>query len=128
MPEPKWDVYPNFGRDEFVCKCGCGRADMDPLFVSKLQSIRTDTGLPMTITSGYRCPEHNQMVSSSGKDGPHTTGKAADISCRGETALAFLKAALEHRFQGIGVQQKGGGRFIHLDMVQRPYGRALWSY
>ena len=35
-----WSVYRNFRKDEFTCKCGCGRADMQPSFMGRLQALR----------------------------------------------------------------------------------------
>lgn len=101
---------------------------MDPLFLSKLQAIRSEMGIPMRVTSGYRCPDHNDRVSSSGRDGPHTTGKAADIGCDGRDAYRLLAAALKYRMQGIGINQKGDGRFLHFDTLAAPHRPRVWSY
>ena len=43
-----------------------------------LQTARENLG-PLQITSAYRCPSHNDSVSSTGMAGPHTTGLAVDI-------------------------------------------------
>jgi len=47
----------------------------------------------------------------------------------GKPMWVLLKIALEEGMTGIGVQQKGSGRFLHLDDVteeiQRPW---IWSY
>jgi len=72
-----WSHYSNFKEAEFACQCGCGKADMDPGFISKLQQVRTviardGNDMPMRITSGFRCAIHNQKVSSTGPNGPHT--------------------------------------------------------
>lgn len=120
--------WPNFSRDEFACKC-CGKAPMDPAFMDMLQSLRHEFGKPMPISSGYRCPDHNSRVSSTGHNGPHTTGQAADIAVSRRDAYEMLQHAVRI-FTGIGIQQKGNGRFIHLDMVDssnhpRP---TIWSY
>jgi len=49
-----------------------------------------------------------------------------DIGVQGEQALKLLKMALnDARINGVGVNQKGGGRFIHLDTDNRT---AIWSY
>ena len=120
-----WNEINNFTEDEFKCKCGCGRADMDLSFVKKLDQIREDLDFPLIISSGFRCPDHNDNVSSTGRDGPHTTGKAADVKLSYETARKFLSEAT-HWFNGIGVNQKGepGTRFIHVDSL----GDRVWSY
>ena len=36
-----------------------------------------------------------------------------------------LRLALDANFTGIGIQQKGHGRFVHLDIREHP---AIWSY
>ena len=124
---------PNFTPDEFACKCGCGRADMDATFMKKLQMVRDEFG-PMIIASGFRCPAHNAKVSSTGEAGPHTTGKAADIRCSGYDAHRLMMLAGKHLFSGLGVSQKGShsSRFVHLDQLEpgeakgaRPW---VWSY
>jgi uncharacterized protein YcbK (DUF882 family) len=104
---------------------------MHPGFIQMLDDLRHEFGGPLFITSGYRCPEHNQRVSSTGPNGPHTSGKAVDIGIRGGDARLLLGLAIKAGFTGIGVQQKGSGRFIHLDMLDDAPGQPrpwLWSY
>jgi len=133
MSEWNPSATPNFTPDELACKCGCGRADMDATFMRKLQMVRDEFG-PMQISSGFRCPEYNAKVSGTGEDGPHTTGKAADIRCSGHAAHRLLAIASKNLFPGIGISQKGahGSRFIHLDQLEpgeakgaRPW---VWTY
>ena len=65
--------------------------------------------------------------------GSHTSGKAVDVACERGFAYQVLFAAVKLGFTGIGVQQSGSRRFLHLDTVgvednfhvPRP---ALWSY
>jgi len=126
-----WDEYENFTEDEFRCQCGCGETNMDPDFMYSLQSLRRSYGKGMTVTSGYRCPEHNNRVSSTGLGGPHTTGKAADIAVQRGDAYELLKLAVLHPFTGYGINQKGHGRFIHLDTLRVKEGHprpTVWSY
>ncbi len=130
MTEPDWSKYRNFSRSEFECKCGCGQAEMSDMFMTLLQNLRTKCATPFVISSGYRCPDHNDAVSGSGRDGPHTTGKACDISIRGELAWIVLAHAMRTGLPGIGIKQHGDGRFIHLDMLSNdthPRPR-VWSY
>lgn len=125
-----WSKYPNFTEEEFRCR-HCGKAPMDEAFLAKLQLLRSRLGRPIQINSGYRCPEHNSQVSSTGRTGPHTTGKAVDIASHSDGAYSLVRLALELGFLGIGVSQRPGqGRFIHIDTLtghesQRP---AIWSY
>lgn len=119
----------HFSDAELCCK-HCGECEMDTEFLEVLEDIREAMGIPLFVTSGYRCPEHNIMVSNTGRDGPHTTGKAVDIMISGESAFKLVNTALYHGITGIGVKQKGryGGRFIHLDMVRGVMRPRIWSY
>ena len=119
-----WSAYKHFTRGEFACKCGCGRADMQPLFLGRLQALRMIWGKPMSITSGYRCPDH-PVEKAKANPGTHAQGIAADIGISGADAVTLLRLALDANFTGIGVQQKGSGRFLHLDIREHP---AIWSY
>lgn len=126
-----WHDYANFNKHEFMCRCGCGRADMDPKFVYTLQFIRDRAGFPLVISSGYRCPDHNQAVSSTGsRTGPHTLGKAADIRVSGEAAYHLVRLAVRQQVTGIGIHQTGphARRYIHLDILTGPTRPTIWSY
>lgn len=116
-----------FNAGEFACS-HCAKNLISPDLLTELDELRHICGFPFVISSGYRCPDHNARVSSTGRNGPHTTGLAADIAVSHENAVTILEHALQNQaFTGIGVQQKGSGRFIHLDMVARPT-RTIWSY
>lgn len=116
---------------EFECRCGCGRAPMDNEFLERLDAVRGAYGKPLAVTSGYRCPSYNAKVSGTGMTGPHTTGKAADLAVARGDAYKLLGIALRYGFTGIGVQQKGAARFLHLDTLTDAPGQprpTLWSY
>ena len=121
-----WSRYPNFAPNEFKCS-HCGKVEMQPAFMEQLQLLRTIYGKPMRITSGYRCPEHPVEARKS-KPGAHSEGRAADIGVVGPEAHAILRLALENGFTGIGVQQKGEGRFIHVDTSTTGVRPSVWSY
>lgn len=120
-----------FRAQEFACK-HCGNIRMDPFFLERLDRLRERYGKPLVVSSGYRCPEHNAAVSSTGPAGPHTTGHAADVMVSRAEAHALLRVVFDMRaFTGIGVQQKGASRFIHLDDLPTAPGRprpTIWSY
>jgi len=121
---------PYFTQDEMRCQCGCNQDGMNADFMERLTSLRADWGKPMTVTSAYRCPQH-PIEAKKAKPGAHASGRAVDIAVQGEDAYNFLCAALGHGFSGIGVQQKGGGRFIHLDDLTQDEGwprPTVWSY
>jgi len=116
-------MWKHFKISEFDCK-HCGENKMDPKFIDILDAIREEVGFGLVVTSGYRCPTHNQNVSSTGPNGPHTTGKAVDFGVQGDRAYAVVKAGVSRGLR-VGVNQKGNARFIHLDNIN---GSPIWSY
>jgi zinc D-Ala-D-Ala carboxypeptidase len=119
-----------FRKSEFACK-HCGENRMDKGFVDRLDTLRAVYGKPLVVSSGYRCPTHNMAVSSTGPDGPHTTGRAVDLRVRGADAYQLLQLALHAGFSGVGIQQKGASRFLHLDDLPNSPTRprpTVWSY
>lgn len=121
-----WSKYPNFSEAEFRCK-HCGKVNMDPDFLSRLQAVRTAYGKPLVVTSGYRCPEH-PIEAKKPNPGAHSMGKAADVAVRGTDAYLVLKLAIEQGFTGIGINQKGPGRYLHLDTSTKAPRPNIWSY
>lgn len=124
-----WSLYPNFTEDEFRCK-HTGRCKMDPVFMRRLQHLRSVFGKPMRITSGYRDPSH-PVEAAKDKPGAHSEGRAADVAVQGADAVRLVQLAIGLGFTGIGVQQKGTARFIHLDDLTQldNYPRpTIWSY
>lgn len=120
-----------FTRDEFKCKCGCETNLIQDDFISKLDRLRSALGFPLVISSGYRCPKHNREVSGTGDSGPHTTGRAADIVVERSKAFLLISIAANNGFTGIGVKQRGTGRYIHLDDLLNAPGQprpTIWSY
>jgi zinc D-Ala-D-Ala carboxypeptidase len=123
-----WSLYPNFSEAEFRCR-HTGKCLMHPDFMARLQQLRTVYGRPMRISSGYRDRTH-PVEARKATTGAHTMGRAADIAVEGWEAMRLVQLAVECGFSGIGVQQKGSGRFIHVDdvpsvLLPRP---AMWSY
>lgn len=120
----RYFLYSEFDQKDLP---GSGEEYMDYLFLNNLDALRHQCGFPFIITSGYRSPEYNNQVSSTGYDGPHTSGKAADILVSRSNAYEVLRNALAMGcFEGIGINQKGDSRFIHLDSIQG--SNRLWSY
>lgn len=127
-----WDEIEFFNRSEWACQ-HCGRCEVDHTFVERIDELRRKYGAPLRISSGYRCPDHNAAISSTGRDGPHTTGRAVDLAVSRGDAYKVLKIAMAMGgFSGIGIAQKGSGRFLHIDDLRndetagpRP---TIWSY
>lgn len=117
----------NFTREELACK-HCGKMEIPLHVVQMLQKVRDKVGFPLKINSGYRCPEYNAQLAETGSNGPHTVA-AFDIAADGRQAFAIIKAAIEVGFTGIGVSQKGSGRFVHIDYLPTSHPRPMvWSY
>lgn len=112
----------NFGRHEFECKCGCGLRDPHPVLVVGLQRLREILRAPITVTSGCRCPMHNDR--SGGSQGsfhmPHD--ELDGYSCAADIVTGFpLRTVVDHAelleafsTGGIGVYVDGTPR-LHLD-------------
>lgn len=121
---------PYFTKRELKCKCGRCRGSMDDAFMAKLSAMRREAGFGFILSSAYRCPNHNVKVSSTGREGPHTTGRAVDIVCFGAKAHRVVELANKHGMTGVGISQKGrhSKRFVHVDdlsITARPW---IWSY
>ncbi len=121
-----WSRYPNFKAEEFKCS-HCGDNEIKEELLDKLQALRSRYGKPMRITSGYRCARH-PIEAAKSAPGPHSSGLACDVGVEGADAHKLLGLALDAGFKGIGVQQKGTGRFLHLDLLNAPNRPTVWSY
>jgi len=103
---------------------------MNDAFMAKIEALREELNFPFVVTSGYRCANH-PIEARKASPGAHTTGRALDLLVSGENAYKLLSGALRAGFTGIGVNQKGDSRFIHIDDIEsagerpRPW---VWSY
>jgi uncharacterized protein YcbK (DUF882 family) len=99
----------NFHLSEYECKCSkCQETLVDLEHVARLQQLREDLGSPITITSAYRCPEHNAAVGGSSRS-QHKEGTATDIVVSGMSPDEVADAC-EH-FDGLGRYDT----FTHID-------------
>ena len=122
--------YPHF-TDKELSSPDTGMHDMSDIFMVRLEKLRTIMGRSFIVTSGYRTPSHNDKVSHTGLTGPHTTGRAIDISVANwyEDVFTLVAAAMKLGFTGIGLNLKGeqSGRFVHLDDLKDNRPR-IWTY
>jgi len=120
----------HFTDKELACHCGCGMLP-EQSFQDRLEVLRVRYGAPLAVTSGARCPDYNEKVAHTGRTGPHTQGRAVDISISGHEAFRLLSLAVVMGFTGIGISQKGTSRFLHLDDLPEVPGQPrpwVWSY
>ena len=121
-----WDYFSYETDSMLACSC-CEKRGMNDNFMRTLDRIREKAGVPFVVTSGYRCDLHNNSVSSTGFDGPHTTGRAVDIQANSREKALIMKAAMGEGFARFGV----GKSFIHLDNLTEPDGfseNVIWAY
>ena len=119
-------TFRNFKRDEFVCPCGCGFDDVDPLIVTTLQRLRDEVQRPMIVNSGCRCRSHNAAVKGS-KTSQHLRGKAADIKIDGMTSREILDTLRRLYLDGelyVGYVYAINGRSVHVD-VRAPQSQVV---
>ena len=103
----KTQLSPHFKVSEFACKCGKPHDfQIDEELITKLEALYDALGCSeITVSSGYRCVEHDKAVGGSGT-GQHTLGRAADICCKdaaGNPIVSYLVccAAQDIEFRGI---------------------------
>lgn len=119
-------TFRNFKRDEFVCSCGCGFDDVDPLLVSTLQRLRDEVQRPVIVNSGCRCKSHNATVKGS-KSSQHLRGKAADIKIDGMTSLQIIDVLKRLYLDGeiyVGYVYAINGASVHVD-VRAPQSQTV---
>jgi len=115
-----------FKPEEFLCQ-HCQAEGIQNSFVETLDAIREECNFPFVVNSGYRCADH-PIEAKKEKPGAHQGGYAADISVRGERALKLIEVAIRHGVKRVGINQKGGGRFVHIDTDPDRVSPAMWSY
>ena len=109
----------NFNLKEFACHDGKSvplelLANVKDL-AEQLQVLRDETDT-ITITSGYRSPEHNKKIGGA-KFSEHVNARAADIKVKGKTPIE-VKAIIE-RLISEGKMKNGGiglyDTWVHYD-------------
>ena len=122
-------IYKYFTEAELACS-HCNKQGINEQFMLKIESLREQLGFPFIVTSGYRCEQH-PIEARKTAAGAHTTGRAIDIAVSGESAYRLISGAFRAGFTGVGVNQKGRSRFIHLDDIENSTTRPrpwVWSY
>jgi hypothetical protein len=100
---------------KLCCTCGhpeCDKRSVKQLVLDRVQSIRDDLGLPMVITSGGRCPFHQNEIHKS-KPGDHQECYAVDVSCISKEHETKLKV-LAGRWGATRVAGSYEDGFVHI--------------
>ena len=121
----------NFTLQEFNSKCGRDIPNnVLPNIIQlakNLQVLRDAVGKSISITSGYRSPQHNKKIGGA-KDSQHVKGMAADIKVAGmtpkEVALVIegLIESGKMRQGGIGIYPS----WVHYDIFFGGKNKRRW--
>lgn len=114
-------VTKNFNLNEFNSKCGRPmpkniKKNIIEL-IHNLQVIRDEVKVPISITSGYRSPEHNAKVKGA-KDSQHVKGTAVDFKVQGLTPKQ-VAVIVERLIKEGKIKQGGVGIYpswVHYDI------------
>lgn len=100
-----------FKPQETACRCGCG-TDLTDEIKQKLDAFREAMGFALSLTSGARCPAHNEAEDGA-PDSYHVKRRAGDIDWTkydGAKKAKMLAYAIQN-FGGIGLHKS----FLHVD-------------
>ena len=99
--------------------------DLKPEMIEFIEGLELVLGEELTITSGYRGPDH-PIEAAKAKPGEHATGLAVDIAAIGGTPVYLLvKAAIELGCKRIGISRKNN--FVHLGLDPNRV-TSIWTY
>jgi len=115
----------HFAKIEYACDCvpekyGFGWCDgypqeMNQELINKIEQLRVNIGVPITISSGVRCPDCNSYWGGV-PDSVHLEGGAADLVCPSLSVDELADAALN---VGLGVIRYYSSRFVHVQIYPR---------
>jgi uncharacterized protein YcbK (DUF882 family) len=120
----------NFNADEFKCHCGCSENSVDMSLLYALQAVRDIIEIPMKISSGYRCVDHNKDVGGADTSS-HLRGLAADIAVYNSSQAFILMRGIiiSNRFKRIGYGKMNSGELVlHVDIDSTKVQEVLWGY
>ena len=114
------------GDPKLICTCGhinCDKRSVKQSTLTRLQKVRNDAMRPLAVTSGGRCPNHQNEVNRT-TPADHQKGIGVDIAVNGGAERAQLvKFGLKHGFNAIGVAKT----FVHLGFREGEQP-VIWVY
>ena len=105
---------------------GWMRENLHPTLHAHLHELQTRMGFVLTITSGYRHPDHNTEVGGV-EHSEHTYDPAegVDVLCkRSATRFAMVKHLLDMGLTRIGI----GKDFVHIGIATDKPAPVMWTY
>ena len=113
----------NFNREEYACKCGCGRDNIKNELAASVQLVRDIVKRGIVITSGVRCETHNTSIKAT-PSSSHIDGWAADLAYKGSAERYQLLNATIQVFDRVGIAKN----FIHVDVDSTKSPGVVWLY
>ena len=99
--------------------------DLDPKMKDFVVKLEGTLGKELTITSGYRGPDH-PIEAAKKTPGEHATGLAVDIAAIGGTPVfELVEAAIDLGCKRIGISRKSN--FVHLGL-DKDRVTSIWTY
>lgn len=113
---PLFNLSTHFTSKEMECQCSyhdCLIQTISQDILDKIERVRVSYGMPIAVTSGYRCKKHQADLTSQGyqtaTNSQHCLGNAVDV--RGPL-LKNLELELAKEFMALGIARS----FIHADL------------
>lgn len=125
-PEDITDWQGRFFHPQEFASRGNGEVNVEARMVRTLDSVRSEFGYPITITSGYRDPAHNAMVGGA-TNSQHMHGIAVDIdlgNMDSDTRYILMMLLIRHGFTSFGSYSRHPD-MLHADMRERA---ATWHH
>ena len=111
----------HFTETEFErCFPVCSLADMDQVFIDKLDFARKLADVPFILNCAYRSSSWDKSRGRSGS-GYHTKGRAVDIRCVDSSDRYKIVSACIHCGLSVGIYRT----FLHIDDREEPI--LFWS-
>jgi hypothetical protein len=99
-------VSEHFEAWEFRCRClSCHLTLIDEDMLAMLQAVRGAMKTPLSLSSAYRCPEHNRSLANANPYSWHQVGKAVDImlpqlTVEREKLIRLVTTVFTHHYLG----------------------------
>lgn len=107
--------------------------NLSALCVNILEPLRVSLGVPLRITSGYRCPRLNAVLPGASKTSQHKSGQAADLQSLYVSNREIFERiiALKLPFDQLITEfpdKHGEPRWIHVSYSSRHRREVLEAY
>lgn len=109
-----WDDIEHFDKAEFACRCGCEADEMNEKLIRTAEKMRNHFGVPVCVTSGRRCANHNARVGGV-VNSRHLLGKAMDFRVDGKTSAEVLNYV--QKLSEIRYAYAIDGNHVHMDVA-----------